>query len=360
MTFQEKLSDFKDWAASAKDSVMSEEATKTSLILPFFQRVLGYDVFAPTEFVPEYKAGFGDKPADRVDYTVMIDGKPEILVECKHVSVTLNNQHEAQLQGYFASLHAKIAILTNGIVYQFYTDIERANLLDKTPFMAFDVLNQDPALICELEHFRKDKFNAEDIFKKARTLKYSAAIKKFLTEQLVCPTNDFVRAAISRADGMEARSEAIEEMRPLVKSCFAEFINEYSKTEIAVEKSDDTDADRAAIEDEVLAVVQNCVKDIVKPERLSLYRVKKWTSVYYRNCVLCKIFTIDKDYCDMAFPEKFSDPNTNWKNRKTAITYTLANAGEVKNYSDDLIASIKDIDASYDIIHGAKHENKSE
>ncbi len=351
MTFQEKLSDFKNWAISVKDSVMSEEATKTSLVMPFFQRVLGYDVFAPTEFVPEYKAGFGDKPTDRVDYTIMIGGKPEIIVECKCSGNALNSQHEAQLQGYFASLCAKIAILTNGIVYQFYTDIERANLLDKTPFMTFDVLNQDPALINELEHFCKDKFNSGEAFKTARRLKYSTAIKGFLCKQLVNPTNDFVKAAISQVDGIEAHNEAVEEMRPLVKACFAEFINEHSKTEITIEKSDDSDDKRSVIENEVLTAIRECVNDVIKPERLSLYRVTKWSSVYYSNCSMCKIFAVGKDYCEIAFLEKFTDPDTNWKSRKIAIAYTVSNADEVKNYRDDFIASIKDIDVSYDIIH---------
>ena len=352
MTFQEKLYEFKNLVAERKDAVMSEEATKTSLVMPFFQQILGYDVFSPTEFVPEYKAGFGDKPADRVDYTIMFNGNPEIIIECKHCGITLNNQNEAQLQGYFASLRAKIAILTNGIVYKFYTDIERANLLDKTPFMTFDLLNQDNTLINELEKFCKNKFNADVIFENAQNLKYSCAIKRFLKEQLSEVSDVFVKAAISNISGVDVRNETIEEFRPLVKRCFAEFINDNSKNEIVVEDAESQDEND--VEQEVLTAIRECVKDIIEPMRLSLYRVKKWTSVYYRNCVLCKIFTIDKDYCEIVFIEKFSDPKTNWKNRKHGITYTLAGADEVQNYRDDFIASAKDIDASYDIIHQKK------
>lgn len=353
MTFQEKIQEFGKLAAERKDFVKSEEATKTSLVMPFFQQVLGYDVFSPTEFVPEHEAGFGEKPANRVDYTVNFGGKPVIIVECKYSGAQLNNQHEAQLQEYFASMQsAKFAILTNGLVYKFYTDIERANILDKTPFMTFDILDPNASVICELERFCKDKFCADDIFESSRILKYKSAIKKFLYEQITDPSEAFVKAVISRINEADTRKEALEEFKPLVKTCFAEFINENSNNKIAVENPEPQDEND--IEQEVLTAVRACIKDIVEPMRLSLYRVKKWTSVYYRNCVLCKIFTVDKDYCEIVFLEKFQDPKTNWKSRKHDIAYTLSGVDEVRNYRDDFIASAKDIDASYDIIHQKK------
>lgn len=354
MTFQEKLTDFRNWVARTKDSVKSEEATKTSLVMPFFQRVLGYDVFSPTEFVPEYKAGFGDKPSDRVDYTIIINGKPEIIIECKSVGTTLNHQHEAQLQGYFASLKARIAILTNGISYQFYTDIERANLLDNTPFMTFDVLNQDTSLFTELEFFCKDGFNASNIFEKARELKYSNIIRDFLTNQLICPSNDFVKLLISQIDGMEIHAEAVEELRPLVKKCFSKFVNEYPKNGIEQEQNENSSVNDT--DNEIFTAIRECLKDIIDPVRISQYSSTKWTSIYYKNCILCRIITVGKPYCEIAFPEKFTDPSTNVKNRKIAITYSVDNAGEIENYRDDFISSINDIDTAYDKMY-SKHQN---
>lgn len=49
-----------------RDTLETEEATKTSLIMPFFQ-ALGYDVFNPLEFVPEYTADVGIKKGEKVD-----------------------------------------------------------------------------------------------------------------------------------------------------------------------------------------------------------------------------------------------------------------------------------------------------
>ena len=73
MDFIEKLTDFSNRIESIKRNILTEEATKTSIILPFFQ-LLGYDVFNPYEFVPEYTADAGLKKGERVDYAIIIKG----------------------------------------------------------------------------------------------------------------------------------------------------------------------------------------------------------------------------------------------------------------------------------------------
>lgn len=42
------------------ENLTTEEATKTALILPFIQ-LLGFDIFNPTEVIPEYQAEAGVK-----------------------------------------------------------------------------------------------------------------------------------------------------------------------------------------------------------------------------------------------------------------------------------------------------------
>ena len=56
----EKLSVLSNRIKTLKDSITTEEATKQSFILPFFQ-ALGFDVFNPLEFCPEYVADVGIK-----------------------------------------------------------------------------------------------------------------------------------------------------------------------------------------------------------------------------------------------------------------------------------------------------------
>lgn len=63
-----------------KNDILTEEATKTSLIMPFF-RILGYDVFNPNEFMPEFVADVGIKKGEKVDYAIKLDNEPIILVD---------------------------------------------------------------------------------------------------------------------------------------------------------------------------------------------------------------------------------------------------------------------------------------
>ncbi|KZE97710.1 hypothetical protein AVP43_00332 [Geobacillus stearothermophilus] len=82
-----------------KNTIATEEATKTSIIMPFFQ-VLGYDIFNPEEFLPEFTADVGIKKGEKVDYAIMIDGKPVILIEAKAANQKLD-KHDSQLFRYF-------------------------------------------------------------------------------------------------------------------------------------------------------------------------------------------------------------------------------------------------------------------
>ena len=88
-----------------KDNINTEEATKTSLILPFFQ-ILGYDIFNPLEFIPEFTADFGIKKGEKVDYAIKISDAPVILIEAKSISEKLT-KHDSQLFRYFGTTTSK-------------------------------------------------------------------------------------------------------------------------------------------------------------------------------------------------------------------------------------------------------------
>lgn len=93
--------------------------------MPFFS-LLGYDVFDPHEFIPEFTADVGIKKGEKVDYAITKDGKPIILIEAKWCGDNLE-KHGSQLFRYFGTTSAKFGILTNGIIYKFYTDLDESN-----------------------------------------------------------------------------------------------------------------------------------------------------------------------------------------------------------------------------------------
>ena len=71
----------------------------------------------------------------KVDYAIMKGGlTPVILIECKSISENLE-RHDSQLFRYFGLQQiAKFAILTNGLIYRFFTDLDNPNKMDSDPF----------------------------------------------------------------------------------------------------------------------------------------------------------------------------------------------------------------------------------
>ena len=74
MEFTDQLAALSTRAIKQKDIIKTEEATKNALVMPFIQ-ALGYDVFDPSEVIPEYIADVGSKKGEKVDYAIVADGK---------------------------------------------------------------------------------------------------------------------------------------------------------------------------------------------------------------------------------------------------------------------------------------------
>ena len=133
-----------------KDSVSTEEAAKTAFVLPFIQS-LGYDVFNPSEVVPELTADHGVKKGEKVDYGIKQDNQIVMLVECKPVGADLAAKHAGQLFRYFSVTDARFGVLTDGVKYLFFTDLDRPNQMDQRPFFEFDLLDFGDQEIEELK-----------------------------------------------------------------------------------------------------------------------------------------------------------------------------------------------------------------
>jgi predicted type IV restriction endonuclease len=157
MDFKDEIKQFADRVEKLKDQITTEEATKNAFIMPFI-KALGYDVFNPLEVVPEFIADIGIKKGEKVDYAIMKNGAPTILVECKHWGESLD-PHNSQLFRYFHTTRAKFGLLSNGIVYRFYTDLVETNKMDEKPFLEFNVTDIKDNQIEELKKFHKSYFD---------------------------------------------------------------------------------------------------------------------------------------------------------------------------------------------------------
>lgn len=309
MEFTEKLKGLASRIENLKDSISTEEATKTSLIMPFFA-MLGYDVFNPLEFVPEFTADVGIKKGEKVDYAIMVDGNPVILVEAKSNTEQLD-KHGSQLFRYFGTTSAKFGILTNGAVYQFYTDLETPNKMDTVPFLEINLLELRDSAIPELRKFTKENFNINKIFDAANDLKYTSQIKNILEDEFSNPSDDFTRLVLTPIyEGMKTQA-VIDKFKPLVKKSITQFINEKlnDKLKSAIqgtvpaddeveetletEETHTNDIITTMEEIESYIVVRTLLMDVIDPERIYYKDTHSYFSIIVDNKVtrwVCRVF----------------------------------------------------------------------
>ncbi len=206
------------------EHISTEEATKNALVMPFIN-ALGYNVFDPTEVVPEFIADVGIKKGEKVDYAIMQDGKPIIIMEVKTIGTNLAQVHASQLFRYFTVCDARFGILTNGIEYRFHTDLEKPNKMDEKPFLIFDLSKVDERLTTELKKFSKSSFDIAHILSSANELKYKREIRNLIEAEYAEPSEDFVKFFARQVYSGSLRQSVVEEFTEITKNAFRDFLN---------------------------------------------------------------------------------------------------------------------------------------
>ncbi|MDH6342049.1 hypothetical protein M2480_000429 [Parabacteroides sp. PFB2-12] len=225
MDLKDVLKQLSERAGKVKDSLQTEEATKNALIMPFIQS-LGYDVFNPLEVVPEFICDIGTKKGEKIDYAIMKGDDPILLIECKHCNQDLS-LHDNQLLRYFHVTNAKFGILTNGLQYRFYTDLEVPNRMDEKPFFEFNILEIKSQHIEEIKKFHKAYFDVDNILSSASELKYTNELKEILNREYADPSPEFTKFLVKQVmPGSMATAKIIDQFAPLVKKSIASIIND--------------------------------------------------------------------------------------------------------------------------------------
>jgi len=224
MDFKDQIRIIGERVNKLKDQIQTEEATKNAFIMPFLQ-ALGYDVFNPLEVVPEFISDIGLKKGEKIDYAIFQNGTPTILVECKHWGQNLNI-HDGQLLRYFHVSKAKFGLLTNGIVYKFYTDLVAPNKMDEKPFLEFNITEIKDNQTEELKKFHKSYFDIESIVNTASELKYTIELKNLIQLELNNPTPDFVKYFAKQVYPTSITSKVLEQFTNLTKKSFQQYIND--------------------------------------------------------------------------------------------------------------------------------------
>lgn len=218
MTLFDSLSKIAVQIQSQRHLITSEQATILVSIQPFI-RALGYDTQNLAEVQPEYTADPHSSGTERVDYVIKHDGKPIMLIEVKSANTTLNQKHWKQLHSYFVSLDVEFGVLTNGIEYRFFTDLNKRNVMDQEPFLVINMDKLDPSRINGLEEFSKGRFVPGENLRKIK-------ISNLLEKELNQPSDEFVKHFAKHVHSGPLFQSKIQEYRPLVKWAWDDLVDQ--------------------------------------------------------------------------------------------------------------------------------------
>ncbi len=300
-----------------RDRLKTEEATKLSLVVPFIYRVLGYNVSDPTEVVPELSADFGQAMATKVDYGIYMDNEPVMLFECKWCGQDLQKKDEDQLRKYFAaSKSSRLGVVTNGIKYLFFTDLDDANVMDERPFLEFNLLDIKDPLVSELKKFTKANFHPDGLAESTRELRYMKEIKATIDKEFNAPSEDFVKFFAGEVyQGKKIVKKVLDQFTVLTKKALAEYIKEKVddrlKIAIRVGQEDGSgpqkeEPEQPAIglpalptdeEKEAYYIVRAILCQAVNPERIDYRKGKKRFDILLDNSnrnPICRFYLDDE------------------------------------------------------------------
>jgi predicted type IV restriction endonuclease len=239
MDFIDRIRELAARVPKQLEHIQTEEATKNALVMPFIA-ALGYNVFDPTEVTPELNADVGVKKGEKVDYAILRDGQPILLFECKHHAADLSKVHASQLYRYFSVTAARFSVLTNGLVYWFYTDLEALNKMDSKPFFEFNLLDFREQDAEELKKFSKSTFDLNNILTTASELKYTREIRRILAEQLQEPTEEFVKFFAAQLYTGKMTQKVREQFAQLTRQALKQFINDQINDRLKTALAGDT------------------------------------------------------------------------------------------------------------------------
>lgn len=363
MDFKDQIKQLGERVIRLKDQIQTEEATKNAFIMPFIQ-ALGYDVFNPLEVVPEFTADLGIKKGEKVDYAIMKDGEPILLIECKWWGENLDI-HNSQLFRYFHTTKSKFGLLTNGIQFRFYTDLMEANKMDEKPFLEFDFTNMKEQVVFELKKFHKSYFDLNSIVSSASELKYSNEIKGIMTRELNEPTPNFVKFFVRQVYSGQATEKVMTQFTDIVKKSLNQLISDIisDRLKAALEKENVKDATQEKPGEEQTKEEEN--KIVTTEEELegffivkSILRTKlDSTRICYRDFqnffsvllddsirqTICKLwFNSDKRFIGLL------DEN------KKETKFEISKLDDIYNYSEQLIKVVERL------TKGEKNKNSAE
>lgn len=330
--------------------------------MPFIN-ALGYDVFNPLEVIPEMTCDIAMKKGEKIDYAIMKDGEPILLIECKHWQQDLNI-HDNQLMRYFNVSKAKFGLLTNGIIYRFYTDLLEPNKMDEKPFLEVDITDIKDSQIEELKKFHKSYFDIENILSSASELKYMGELKNIMSQEFSNPSPELVKFFAKQVYDGIITAKLLEQFTVLTKRAIASYINDIIsdrlKSALKTENDNDTieqlphskqDIENGGTSDNE----EN--KIVTTEEEIESYLIVKSilrphvdiSRVVYRDAQTYFAILLDdnnrKPICRMYFNGISKKYIATFDSQKKETKHEISSLNDIYNFSQELIDVIKGYDS---------------
>ena len=242
--FKDAVLQLSDKIKKQREGIQTEEATKNAFIMPMIA-AWGYDVFNSFEVVPEMDCDLA-KRGDKIDYAIMKDEQPILLIECKHCKQNLD-LHNTQLAKYYAASNVRFGVLTNGIEYRFYADLTKKNIMDEKPFLVVNMTELSDMDIEQLKKFHKSYYNEEEILSTAQELQITIQVKNMLNNDFQQPSDEFTRYFVRSLNDGRYNAKLVEQYRPIVKKSIAAVINDIisERLNVAIKNGEDSATQQA-------------------------------------------------------------------------------------------------------------------
>ena len=353
MDFKDNIKQLAERIIKLKDNIQTEEATKNAFIMPFIN-ALGYDVFNPLEVIPEMTCDIAMKKGEKIDYAIMKDGEPILLIECKHWNQDLN-LHDNQLMRYFNVSKAKFGVLTNGIVYRFYTDLLEPNKMDEKPFLEVDLTDIKDNQIEELKKFHKSYFDVDNILSSASELKYMGELKAVMAKEFTNPSPELVKYFSKQIYDGVITAKLLEQFTTLTKRSISGYINDIISERFKSAFKTETETEAKESEqstEQVNASTGNCTDDdnkiVTTEEEIESYLIVKSilrpvldiSRVVYRDAQTYFAILLDdnnrKPICRMYFNGLTKKYIATFDENKKETKHEINGLDDIYNFSEEL------------------------
>ena len=131
----------------------------------------------------------------------------------------------------------KLGVLTTGVQWRFFTDLDKANVMDREPFLEWDVL-KGPIPYDFLTILQREKFDPDNI-KAAAKKQHRQSLLVLELSAILKPSPEFVKLALQNLEDRHLTEKVVDEWRPILVSAIREWAQQQRLT-AALDRATDT------------------------------------------------------------------------------------------------------------------------